>query len=302
MKFDRNYKLTIQDNPNGITPADTAIEIAYPLTINFEVSRSIGGENSLNLQIINLAETTKAKLVKDRFNIQSFGSGGQFRQIRLDAGYGQNINTIFVGSILEGYSERVGTEMVTSIYAMSGAFGRYNTFINQSFSANTPSQHIVDYVVNQLVAGGDIKKGAITQIDGTFQTGYSALGDSFNILSEFGVAVFVDLDRINLVKIDEVIKTLGPNDIFLISSETGLLGTPMRRDTFIEVTMIFEPQINLAQLVEIKSETDPRFNGQYKVMGIKHKGIISGAVNGPLTTTLQLWIGVNLVNGFKQIQ
>ncbi len=332
-KINRNYRLLIQNNPVTVSTVNTlpflqaagrllpldapnysdnkviekqqspfALEITPPFTIEFDIKRSIGtDDNSMLIKIYGLSEKNRRLLVKDYYNIQDLASGGQYRKVILEAGYNKDINTVFVGSLIEGYSVREGVDMVTYLYCVSGAYGRYNNFINQSFAAGTPYNQIIDYIVNQLTKDGYIEKGGIQSIDGTVKTGYLALGDGFNILSEFG-PVFVDLNRINSLQLDYVInKTLNAKDIPLISAETGLLGTPMRRNTFIEVNAMFQPKIQLGQLVEIQSVTAPYFNGQFKVMGIQHKGIISDAKAGPLTTTLQLYIGSYLLNSFKTI-
>ena len=320
-KLGRNYKLLIQDRfitTSALGPVSTqsttALEIDYPLSITFNVQRAIGGiyENTMDIEIYNLSPSSRAKLVKDAFNIDIFPNSNpdgltngvpQYRQIWLSAGYGKNILPIFVGTILEAYSKRVGVDMITHIHAVSGAFGMFNSFINQTYGAGTPYQSIVNDIVNRLVKSGSIQEGAIAPVDGTAINGYTAFGDSFDILTEFG-QVNIDLNKINILQANNIINTSlgGVNNIYLISSDTGLLGTPVRRETYVDVDMIFEPAIQLAQLIQIQSTTDKRFNGQYKVMGINHKGIISGAVNGELTTTLKLWIGENLINGFSKIK
>ncbi len=54
--------------------------------------------------------------------------------------------------------------------------------------------------------------------------------------------------------------------------------------------MIFEPRMFVNQLVALES-TESYFNGEYAVMGITHRGTISGAICGDAITTLSLWSG-----------
>lgn len=320
-KKDRNYRLLIQNYPK-VTPAlagstatattvdntaptelpQTAIQIDFPFTIDFDINRFIGSANNeMNLRIFGLAEKTRYAIAKDPYNNQWIQRGGHYNQIQLQAGYGKNLNLIFIGEILEAYSERVGSNTITHVRAVTGAYGRYNTYINQSFAENTTNQEIVNTIIQELVLRGDMQKGAVTPIDGVAQTGFVGGGDAFNILSQFG-PVFVDLNQINILKMNDVITALGgAKNILLIDDNSGLLGTPLRRESKIEIRMMFEPNVKLGQLVEVKSVTDKRFNGQYKVYGIEHKGIISGSENGPLTTTLQLFLGNNYLRTFKEI-
>ena len=81
----------------------------------------------------------------------------------------------------------------------------------------------------------------------------------------------------------------------LINAETGLLGTPMRRDGQLEVDILFEPSYVVGQLVEMQTITGvDEFNGLFKVIGIHHSGTISAASCGTLKTRLNLWYGNKL--------
>ncbi len=310
-KDQKNYKLTIQDSQTTAAAkalaaeglSQRAIEINYPLQLDFDVSRSIGGslKNEANFKLYNLAETTMAGLVKDRFNIPILGSTPGFRFISLEAGYQKNLYPIFQGNLMEGFSYRSGVNMVTNLSSVCGAYGIFNSFINKTYGENTLKQDVLNDLIEQLIKDGAMEKGAISPIDGEFTTGYTAMGNAFDILTEQFGYVFVDLNKINLLKANDVINKLLGGKVFLIDSDTGLLGTPLRRETFLEVRMMFEPQIQLGQLVEIKSETDTRFNGQYKVYGVNHNGTIGGAVDKETVTTLQLWLGYQLANGFNAI-
>ncbi|MGL5113581.1 MAG: baseplate hub protein [Flavobacterium sp.] len=302
-KDQKNYKLTIQDPLATQAAKQLATEISYPLQLDFDVSRAIGGalKNEATFKIYNLAETTQAGLVKDRFNIPIFGSTPGFRFVSLEAGYQKNLYPVFQGNLMEGFSYRSGVNMVTQLHSICGAYGIFNSFINKTYGSNTLKQDVLNDIVQQLIVEGNIEKGAITPIDGEFTTGYTAMGNAFDILTEQFGYVFVDLNKINILKANEVINKLLGGKVFLIEADTGLLGTPLRRETFLEVRIMFEPQIQLGQLVEIKSLTDTRFNGQYKVYGINHSGSIGAAGDKETVTTLQLWLGYQLANGFTAI-
>lgn len=321
-KFNRTFTLQVQDKPSAtftpignvpyqtakdpihnqtvyVTEAQEAIEIKDPLTIEFDINRMIGvGSNNATIRLYNLAEKTRARLTKDRIDLQDAGTGQSFRKVILTAGYKTGgSGTIFIGSLLQGYSERVGNNMVTTLYCVDGGYGIYNSYSNETFEAGVSKQVVIDRLIKKMEETG-IERGAITPIDGTHKLGYTATGDTFTLLSEGGF-IFIDANKLNILKIDEYIPT---GNIQIISSATGLLGTPKRSDNFIEITMIFEPRLFLGTLVEVQSDTDKRFNGVYKINGINHKGIISGSVNGPLTTTLQLFTGDLTTNVFKAIQ
>jgi hypothetical protein len=146
-----------------------------------------------------------------------------------------------------------------------------------------------------------VKTGVIGETPGNYKTPTPLNGNSFFLLTkDYKDEIFIDLEKVNKLGVNEYIKGAG-GLVPLITSETGLLGTPLRQGTDVVVDMLFEPRINVGQLVEIDSEFNKLFNGQYKVNGVKHSGIISGAVNGDCKTTLQLYAGDKLLGELKGI-
>ena len=97
----------------------------------------------------------------------------------------------------------------------------------------------------------------------------------------------------NILQNNEVLSDVS---IPKITSTSGLLGTPRRRDAQLEIDLIFEPKMVVGQLVEVESSTASVFNGQFKVIGIHHSGTISGAVASEVKTTLNLFIGALIPN------
>ena len=62
---------------------------------------------------------------------------------------------------------------------------------------------------------------------------------------------------------------------------------------------MFDPRIKVGQGLEINSKIAPQFNGQYKVWGVSHNGIIGETQGGQCITTIQLWTGLNLFGRYK---
>ena len=62
---------------------------------------------------------------------------------------------------------------------------------------------------------------------------------------------------------------------------------------------MFEPRIKLGEIIQIKSRIADVFDGQYKVWGISHSGVIGDAASGTLTTTLTLYTGEQVFGYFK---
>jgi len=298
MKLGRRCKLTyLKENLQDPTKRE-AIEIKTPLTVEFDIVRNTASTlNSATFKIYNLSETNRSQIFQEKFAIKSIINR---KKIIFNAGYGtddnndNNLSLAFIGDILEAYSYRKGSDVITYINALDGGFAAYNSVISQSITKNTTYKNILDLLINSLKG---IKKGIIGETLGEPKTPSPLNGNVFSLLNNnYKNEVFIDLEKINKLKINEYIKSLN-GKVLLINSETGLLGTPQRQGAVLVVEILFEPQIIVGQLVEIKSLYNPKYNGQYKVIGIKHNGVISGAVGGTCKTTLQLYIGDQLQKG-----
>lgn len=58
----------------------------------------------------------------------------------------------------------------------------------------------------------------------------------------------------------------------------------------------------MSQVLELNSSVQKVYNGQYKVIGIKHQGIISEAVGGQLITTLNMLLGSDYFGRLKIVK
>jgi hypothetical protein len=300
-KSGRRYKLTFQiDTATG---AANAIEIRNPLTLEFDIVRNTSSSiNTATFRVYNLSEKNRSLIFQNRTSINDIS--GNRKRVELQAGYNTTLNrdsdlaTIFTGDLLEAYSFRQGPNVITYINALDGATSAYNSSINKTLDKGITLKEVASELASSLVG---IKKGVIGNIEGEAKTAVSLNGNAFYLLSkDYKDEVFIDLGKVNILNRNEYLKTLGLS-VPLITSETGLLGTPQRQGTDVVVDMLFEPKINVAQLVEIKAQINKEFDGQYKVMGVKHSGIISDAVNGDCRTTLNLYIGDKLLGGLKGV-
>ena len=308
MKLGRKYKLTFEltepakSEIEGLS-VKQAIEITNPLTLEFEVTRNTASSlNSATFRIYNLSDVNRNLIFRNRTSINNIN--GNRNKVILQAGYETTLNkdsdlsTIFIGDLLEAYSYRQGPNVITYINAQDAGFGAYNSFVNKTVEAGTALKEIAELMMSSLKG---IKKGVIGETLGVSKTTTTLNGNVFYLLTkDYKDEVFIDLEKVNKLGINEYIKSTG-GKVPLLTSETGLLGTPLRQGTDLIVDMLFEPRINVGQLVEIKSQINKQFDGQYKVNGVKHSGIISGAVNGDCRTTLQLFIGNELSGALKGI-
>ncbi len=265
-----------------------AVIINSPLTLEFDIQRNVlASANTGSFRIFNLKEDTRRLLLKDRWQTT------EYRQIVLRAGYDQNpalLPIVFQGNVLSAHSCRIKQDWVTEIEALDGGFAR----LNGQVSTTIPSGYdIKDVIANVIKTMPNIIAGKIGDV-GPEQSarGLTLMGNSWDQIGQLvpDAAAFIDNEKANVIGQNEY---LDASEIVL-NSDSGLLGTPRRFDVRLDADMIFEPRLHVGATVTLDS-LEKYYNGVYAVIGIHHRGIISGAVAGDAVTTLSLWKGTSLL-------
>ena len=281
MKFGRTYSMRIQ-----VDEELNSVEIDYPLTLEFEVVRNtFASANTGRFTIYNLGQDTRRQVYHDRYDTLTY------RQIILQAGYESDNNTplatIFQGNVRSAYSYRRKENWTTVIDGFDGGYG----IINGQTSISVAAPWNVANVVKQLIGAMPNVSAGTVNIPGVQNSrALSLFGNAWDIVRRISGnnTAFIDSEKVNVVTQGTYVVPVG--GIPLISSNTGLLNTPRKLGALLEVDMIFEPRISVNQLVQLESE-ETYYSGEYAVMGITHRGTISGTVCGEAITTLSLWSG-----------
>lgn len=281
MKFGRTYSMKIQ-----IDDALESVEIDYPMTLEFHVSRNtFASANTGAFTIYNLGENRRRQIFHDRYDTL------KYRQIILQAGYSSEHNTplstIFQGNVRSAYSYKRKQDWTTVIDAFDGGFG----ILNGQASVSVGAPWSMAGAVRQLVSSmPNVAMGTVDVPDVNSTRGLSLFGNAWDCIRRLAGnnTAYIDNEKANVVKQGTYVTP--PDGIPLITSATGLLGTPRKLGALLEVDMIFEPRIFINQLVDLES-LETYYSGQYAVMGITHRGTISGQLCGDAITTLSLWSG-----------
>ena len=288
IKFNRNYSLRVE-----VDKSNSFLTIAPPFTLEFDITRNtLTSANVCQLRIYNLAEINRNQI---RHNIYDYGN---YKRIDFKAGYGTNLATVFHGNISQAYSTREGTNFVTTIECYDGGFGYVNGEVNLQFSAGTPFKTVITAIAATLQSKG-VTIGAIGDYPGILTRGNTYTGNTMSILNELtGGGVFIDNGKLYALGTNEYVASL--SSVGVISSQSGLLGTPILEKDIVRFDMLFEPGLNVGHKVRLDSSTaqnffattagvtkniGPGFNGEYKIVSVKHRGMISAAVCGSAITT-----------------
>ena len=281
-KFQCHYRLMLNWIDDKGQPQQEIVQ--DPVTIEFDIIKSLRSENSTRITIYNLDGSTREALYQD---IIILNNNETIKYLSLEAGYEKeqgyrdNLTLVSWGYVKQCFSVRSGTDFITTIEVIDPDV--LTEYCGVTFEAGTTFQQAYDYLVAQLPG---LKRGETGVLQGEFKVPTVFDGNAFVLVNKLtGGHTFIDNGMVNTLQDNE---TLSDYECYYIAADTGLLETPKRYDTILEITMLFEPTIKLGQLVEIKSSSQARFDGQYKVVGINHKCLISGAVEGTRTTILQL--------------
>lgn len=275
-KWTRNYVLSIQ--------TDTGyIDITMPFTMTFSIKRNTLAEaNTGKFTILNLAENTRRRIYKDKYQTNVY------KGIELRAGYGDRKETlplIFKGNIKQAYSKRNGVNYETEIDAYDAGFAFMNGNTSRSFAKGTTDKQILQTLMTDLP---HVSLGKIGNFTDSLPKGNTLQGTTVDLIKNISKSnFFIDNEKAYCLKENECFQ----GNISQIRSESGLLGSPLREETVLTFSIIFEPRLQVGQYVELLSTTEKLFNGDYKVIGVQHNGTISDAQSGSCTTKVSLYYG-----------
>jgi hypothetical protein len=249
--------------------------------IKFSVKRSdTMTPNVADIRVYNLSDETVLKIQKE------------FTQVTLQAGYESNFGVIFQGNIKQVIAGRESaTDTFIDIVAGDGDraynFAIVNTTIakgstqkdqvNAAVSAMTPkgvtAGHLGDMPTSQLPRGKVMYGNARNYLRNVAQTD----GSSWSIQDE----------KVNFVPK----KSYLPGERIVLTSKTGMIGTPQQTNEGVNVKCLINPNIRIGGRIQIDNKSIARFkinlsvpnspanipapltaDGVYYVLVVEHSG------------------------------
>jgi len=251
MRFMRNYELIIT-----LTSGEV-VKITPEIRIQFEAVKSIrGGLNNCKIKIYNLSEEKRLKLVKDKED------GSKLLPFLLRAGYSK-MDTLFKGNVWEAYSVKMGADFITFISSLDGGYAFINSFTSKTINGG-------DYREFLLKDMQGISKGAFTNSKKLLRPKV-LVGNPFKLIEESlgdDETYYIDGEKLYILKDDEVVDGFIP----LVSPETGLLETPVKKNQEVSFKTLLNPALRIGGLVELRSVGAKNLNGVYKIITIKYRG------------------------------
>lgn len=292
-KFNRNYHIVFEVGyRKGLleyVPQQT-IKVQYPFTLKFDVNRGVWSDaNTGNFQLYNLGYDIQALLWKDRADQTKYVTMWVY------AGYEDIMPLIFMGDVQECTSYRNGVDFITDIQATDGGYLFQYGFINKTFSKDTDFK----FLIQELLAGvPTCKVGYITSnVKQMRKRGRTFIGQTMKLLEAYDFdKVFIDNGELHILGENDVI----PGQLMVLTADSGMIGTPRRSETTLNVDTIFEPQLVVAQAINLQSKIYPFLNQNYQIIGLRHYGTISPVECGNLYTSVSLSLGDAAFNELKK--
>lgn len=287
--FDPRYTLGVETAGGG------NVKVELPYAVSFEIRRAtLASSQTATFRLENLGSKLRDAIQKDWFNL------ADVRAVQFSAGYGDGpAPMIFNGTMKQAQSHRPsgGLDFLTEIEAFDGGPAFANGYSLQTIAGGTQFSDLIKSLAKDLPGvSADVVLG---KIEGETKRSSTYAGNTWDYIFQLsnGLA-FVDNGQLKILNPKEYVGKTIP----LIDSGAGLLGTPVRFLNMLRLSLLFDPRFTLGQLVELRSATLAKFNGQYKVVGVTHRGTISRAgVDAERTTELTIWDGLSSAGSWEEV-
>lgn len=286
-KFLRKCQLKVETADGRI------VTIPEELTVEFDIMRAhLASAQQATFRVRNLSARTRGLIYHDPYDRDLY------RIVEFRAGYQSDpqLALAFRGRIMQAVNYREGVDFITEIQAFDDGFSLANGFV--AMPTVTSSLTLKDLLTR---LASSLPKVSAPPVIGNFpdtlSRGAVLYGNTWSLIVEYaGKLATIDNGQVKILNYDEAID-LG---VLVISSASGLLGSPKRGLTSLTVKTLFEPRVAIGQLIYLDSRTNPQFNKDYRITSIHHTGTISPAVAGPCETTLDLFFAGEFkkVSGF----
>lgn len=234
-QYNRKYRLVI-------TSIDGDSKTIEDLRVSFEVTKSIlSFPNLCRLSIYNPNEET--------FSILS----SKYSTISLEAGYYGNMRLLFKGEVRNILRSRDGINSILTVFAGDGEQDWQNSTINKTLSQSISVRSAVEEVLKTF------KNTSVGVIEGLPLSsdkirGQVLSGSSKDVLDtfadEYGFNWSIDDGEINIVPKDSVLE---PDDVIVISSDTGMVNSPTITEIGVDVTCLLNPRLTPNRAFKITS-------------------------------------------------
>lgn len=267
MLYKRKVSLSIQIGNIVKTYSDDLSD--NNLSIDFNVTKSMGNYgDKANITVIGLPLEDIASLTSVLTSIGKTPPPRNF--ISLSAGYPDNINTIYQGGLFSVSSNVDKPDMSITLDCLGGFDASRTIEIEINMKPASLSK-----IASQLASKLNMPLSFLAA-DKNYKS-FSYKGSCYGLINELKmkaegtVAIYMTDGKI----IVENINQAGSN-IILVSSESGLVGSPQATIQGVNFKTLLNPNYTVGACVELISNKLPLLSGLYKIITLSHQGSTRG--------------------------
>ncbi len=292
--FDRAVAVTVA-KPTGFFDEGVNAVVVQNLRVQFDVEKHLGAEpNTCQVAIDNLAEQTRGL-----FQTKPL-------RVRLEAGFGGQVQRLFAGDLRWGASKRDGANWRTELELGDGERAYKHARVRRSYRAGVDVRTALNETAKSMDLTLPAEAAGLRELAGQFASGLSIAGSSSaqlsRLLAPFGLTWSVQDGRLQILSADGT----RPGEALLISQDTGMIGSPeygppavpprvastdrepsdtprapsaskIRRDSrkpVLTVRTLLYPSATPGGRIKVESQA---INGLFKVLRVRHHGDTHGA-------------------------
>ena len=263
----------------------------WELRIRFQITKSlVGYPNTAKFEIYNLSEDSRNKLIAGENGIgRSVYADGKGSEIQFSAGYAEP-KLLFIGKVVNVIHKYIAPDWITEVYAGDAVDVLNTATINKTLQAGATTEQIFNTLVSEMQG---ITKGVTQGLSNCLEGNRSALRalqlsgnvkDWMEWLAErCGFEWSINEQRIETMSKGTPLTDEEP---MIINQDSGMLGSPMRTDTGVDVTNLLLPELKLARRFRVQAVNDyinvgnmffrkippVRNQGVYRVDKLVHSG------------------------------
>lgn len=253
-QFGRQLKLVIGSDKESL-------EITN-LRVIFEVKKTLTPEpNPAVIRIYNLNASHRNLLTSKEFNRAS-----------LSVGY-EELRQIYAGDIVEANTLRDGEDFISELICGDGFKAYTSSMVNKTLSAGKSDAEILKENTQSM----GIETGVVDlPKDRQLPRGKVMFGDPRELLHKIAknndAQWSIQDGQMTVLPKDKV---LADNEGFVLSQETGMVGSPEKTDDGLSLTCLCNPSLRIGGLVRVQSIMS-EYNGDYKITELSHEGDFLG--------------------------
>lgn len=228
--------------------------------IEFSVEKSEKDDlNTAEIVIFNLKEETRELITKGQTVI-------------INAGYEGDVGAIFIGGVDSVMTEKVETEFITTLTCVDGNVA-VNIPVNKTYAEGSTSTQIINDLISLSGLEANIIRLGEEVVYSNGKTAYGNLIDELKkVVNDTGSKFYIKDNIINIT-----LEQDGLVIAHVISSETGLLGTPTRKEVgdeddkvvLYDVNSLLNHNLDVDSIVQVDSLS---LVGDYRVVRVRHTG------------------------------